>query len=82
LLEKRAFLLVLSCGGLTNLSGAGHAPGISALEDAIPVLDERTRQLIASLVEASVQSALAAARNGPSGDEGGVAEHVATRKPR
>jgi hypothetical protein len=30
------------------LSGAGHAPGILGLEDALPVLDERTRQLIAS----------------------------------
>jgi hypothetical protein len=65
---------VLSCGGLNYLYGAGHASGISGLEDAIPVLGERTRQLIARLVEASVQSALAATRNGPSGDEGGGAE--------
>jgi hypothetical protein len=46
---------------------------MSGLDYALPVLYERTRELIASLVEASVQTALAAARNVPAGDEGGDA---------
>jgi hypothetical protein len=64
---------VLACGGLTNSSREGPAPGMSGDSDAVPVIDDRTRQLIADLVETGVQTALAAARNVPAGNEGGAA---------
>jgi hypothetical protein len=64
---------VQDCGGLTNPTGEGSAPGKSGDDDALPALDDRTRQLIASLIETSVQSALAA-RAAPSlGDGSGPA---------
>jgi hypothetical protein len=49
----------------------GHVPGMSGSDDSLPVLDERTRQLITSLIKASTQSlrselqASLAARPGP-----------------
>jgi hypothetical protein len=71
---------VQACGGLTNESGMGRAPGMSGSDDALPVLDERTRQLITNLIEASTQSlrselqASFAARPAPSlGDGAGAA---------
>jgi hypothetical protein len=62
---------VQACGGLTNSTGEGSAPGMSGEDDALPALDDRTRQLIASLIETSVQSALAA-RAAPSIGDGRV----------
>jgi hypothetical protein len=42
------------------LSGEGYAPEMSEDNTQLPALDDRTRELIASLVETSVQAALAA----------------------
>ena len=50
---------MLACRGLTNSSEDGTAPGTLGNRDA--VLDIRTRQLIADLVETGVQTALAIA---------------------
>ena len=41
------------------MSGVGPAPGMSGNDEIVPVLDERTRQLIVSLVETGIESALA-----------------------
>jgi hypothetical protein len=51
---------VQACGGLINSTGEGSAHGMSGDDGALPTLDDRTHQLIASLIEISVSSALAA----------------------
>jgi hypothetical protein len=38
---------------------AGHAPGMSGSDDTSLDLDEQTRQLIASLIQTGIQSAIA-----------------------
>jgi hypothetical protein len=55
---------VLACGPARRMSGDS---------DAVPVLDNRTRQLIADLVQTGIQTALAVAWNVPTGYEGGAA---------
>jgi hypothetical protein len=72
-LSSRSVFPVQACGGLTSSNGEGSAPGMSGDNDALPALDDRTRHLIASLIETSVQSALAAPAAPSLGDGSGPA---------
>jgi hypothetical protein len=55
------------------LSGVGPAPGMSGNDEIVPALDERTRQLIVSLVETGIESALATRATSLAGNDAAVA---------
>jgi hypothetical protein len=55
------------------LSGVGPAPGMSGNDEIVPALNERTRQLIVSLVETGIESALATRGTSLAGNDAAVA---------